>query len=44
MGPYAILDYNLTLSRIRSRLQHIYHGQPYGIVDFIPIRDFGFGI
>ncbi len=27
MGPYAGVDYNLTL----CRLQHIYHGQPYAI-------------
>ena len=32
MGPYAGVDYNLTL----CRLQHIYHGQPYARVDFIP--------
>jgi hypothetical protein len=28
MGPYAGVDYNLTLCRLQSRLQHIYHGQP----------------
>jgi hypothetical protein len=32
MGPYAGVDYNLT----HSRLEHIYHGQPYARVDFIP--------
>ncbi len=35
MGPYAVVDYNLTLSRLQSRLQHIYHRQPYARVDFI---------
>ncbi len=30
MGPYAGVDYkNLTLCPLQSRLQHIYHGQPY---------------
>jgi hypothetical protein len=28
--------YNLTLCPLQSRLQHIYHGQPYARVDFIP--------
>jgi hypothetical protein len=36
MGPYVGSDYNLTLSTLQSRLQHIYHGQPYARVDFIP--------
>jgi hypothetical protein len=41
MGPYAGVDYNLTLCRLQSRLQHIYHGQLYARVDlnrvdFIP--------
>ncbi len=27
---------NLTLCSLQSRLQHIYHGQPYARVDFIP--------
>jgi hypothetical protein len=35
MGPYAGVEYNLTLCR-HSRHQHIYHGQPYARVDFIP--------
>jgi len=35
MGPYAVVDYNFTFWRRRSLL-HIYHGQPYAIVDFIP--------
>jgi hypothetical protein len=35
MGPYAVVDCNLTISRLQSRLQHIYHGQPYNRVDFI---------
>ncbi len=29
MGPYARVDYNLTL----CRLQHMYHGQPYARVE-----------
>jgi hypothetical protein len=36
MGPYAGVDYNLTLYSFQSRLQHIYYGQPYARVDFIP--------
>jgi hypothetical protein len=32
---YARVDYNLTLCPLQSRLQHIYHGQPYARVDFI---------
>jgi hypothetical protein len=36
MGPYAGAYYNLTLCPLQSRLQHIYHGQPYARVDFIP--------
>jgi hypothetical protein len=32
MGPYAGFDYNLTV----CQLQHIYHGQPYARIDFIP--------
>jgi hypothetical protein len=35
MGPYVEVDYNLTLCPLQSRLQHIYHGQPYARVDFI---------
>jgi hypothetical protein len=26
MGPYAGVDYNLTLCPLQKRLQHIYHG------------------
>jgi hypothetical protein len=33
MRPYAGVDYNLTLCPVQSRLQHIYHGQPYARVD-----------
>ncbi len=33
MGPYAGVGYNLTLCPLQSRLQHIYHGQPYARVD-----------
>ncbi len=45
MGPYAGVDYSLTLCPLQSRLQHNYHGQPpmpestpwpYAIVDFYP--------
>ncbi len=44
MGPYAGVDYNLTLRLLQSRLQHIYHWQSYVRVDFIPQSgtDFGF--
>ncbi len=35
MGPYAVVDYNLTLCPLQSRLQHIYHGQPYARVDLL---------
>ncbi len=34
--PEFGVDYNLTLCPFQSRLQHIYHGQPYARVDFIP--------
>jgi hypothetical protein len=37
MGAYAGVDNNLTLYPLQSRLQHIYHGQPYARVDFIPL-------
>ncbi len=48
MGPYARVDYNLTLCPLLSRLQHIYHGQTFDLnpmPDSIssPSRDFGFG-
>ncbi len=34
MGPYCIpCWHNLTLGRLQSRLQHIYHGQSYARVD-----------
>jgi hypothetical protein len=40
MGPYAGVDYNLTLCPLQSRLlQHMYHGHwgnPYAIVDLNP--------
>ena len=36
LGPYAGVDYILTLGPLRSRLQRAYHGQPYARVDFIP--------
>jgi hypothetical protein len=45
MRPYAGVDYNLTLCPLQSRLQHVYHGQPYARVDFTPpVRVFGFGL
>ncbi len=41
MGPYAGVDYNLTLCRFQSRLQHMYsyHGQPYARVDTNPMPE-----
>ncbi len=33
---YAGVDYNLTLCPLQSRLQHIYHVQPYARVDLKP--------
>jgi hypothetical protein len=38
MGPYAGVDYNLTLCPLQSRPQHIYHGQPYARADYIPLK------
>ncbi len=35
MEPYATVKYNLILCPLQSRLQHIYHGQPYASVGFI---------
>ncbi len=39
MGPYAGADYNLTLCPLQSRLQHMYHGQPYTRVDLYPMPE-----
>jgi hypothetical protein len=39
MGPYAGVDYNLTLCPLQSRLQHIYHGQSYARVDLNPLPE-----
>ena len=39
MGPYAGDDCNLTLCPLHSRLQHIYHGQPYARVDLNPVPE-----
>jgi hypothetical protein len=39
MGPYAVIHYHLTLSRLQSRLQHIYHGQPNARVDLNPMPE-----
>jgi hypothetical protein len=53
MGPYAGADYNLTLCRFQSRLQHMYQGQPFASVDlkpyargklYHPVRDLGFDL
>ncbi len=46
MGPSTGVDYNLTLCRLQSRLQHINHGQHYARVDlnsrlYPPVRDLG---
>ncbi len=38
-GPYAGVDYNLTLCPLQNRLQHIYHGQPYAKVDLNPMPE-----
>ncbi len=52
-GTYAGVDYNHhTLCPLQSRLQHIYHGQPYARVDLNPMPEstlspsqyFGFGL
>jgi hypothetical protein len=48
MGPYAGVDYNVTLCPLQGRLQHIYNGQPLARVDltlcqsrlYPPVRDF----
>jgi hypothetical protein len=39
MGPYAGVDFNLTLYQLLSRLQHIYHGQQYARVDLNPMPE-----
>jgi hypothetical protein len=39
MGPYAGVDYNLTLCQLQSRLQDIYHGRPYARVDIKPMPE-----
>jgi hypothetical protein len=31
MGPYAGMDYNLTLWSLQSRVKQIYHWQPYAM-------------
>jgi hypothetical protein len=36
MGPYAGVDYNLTLCPLQIRLQHIYPGQPSARVGLNP--------
>jgi hypothetical protein len=39
MGPYAGVGYNLTLCPFQSRLEHIYHRQPYARVDLNPMPE-----
>jgi hypothetical protein len=39
MGPYAGVDFNLTLCPLEGRLQHIYCGQPYASVDLNPMPE-----
>jgi hypothetical protein len=36
MGTCALVDYNLTLSRLQN---HIYHGEPYTRVDLSPVAE-----
>ncbi len=46
MGPYAWVDYNLTLCPLQSRLQHIYHGRATLCQSrlYPPGRDFRFSL
>ncbi len=39
MGPYAGVDYNFTFYPLQSRLQHIYHGQPFARVELDPMPE-----
>jgi hypothetical protein len=39
MEPCAGANYNLTLYPLQSRLQHIYHGQPYARVHLNPMPE-----
>jgi hypothetical protein len=39
MEAYAGVDYKLTLCPLQSRLQHIYHGQPYARFDLNPMPE-----
>jgi hypothetical protein len=39
MGPNTGVDYILTLCPLQSRLQHIYHRQPYTTVDLNPMPE-----
>ncbi len=39
MGPYAGVDYNLTLCRLQNRVEHMDHGQPDARVDLIPMPE-----
>ncbi len=38
-GTHAGVDYNITLSPLQSRLQHIYNGQPYASADVSPMPE-----
>jgi hypothetical protein len=39
MGPYAGVDYNLTLCPLQSQLQHNYHRKPFVRVDLNPMLE-----
>ncbi len=46
IGPYAGVNYNLTLCPLQSRLKlkHNYYGQLCQSRLYRPVRDFGFGL
>jgi hypothetical protein len=45
MGPYAVVDYNLTLSRLHSRLQTLLPRATLCQSRLYPlVRDLGFGL
>jgi hypothetical protein len=35
MGPYAGVDYNSIVCPLQSRLQYLYHGQPYALINLL---------
>jgi hypothetical protein len=39
MGPFAGVDCNLTLGRLQSRIQRLYHGQLCARVDLNPMPE-----